>query len=68
MTLFSFFAGFSVILNIEADEYSPSPLEGSGVMVAVHQPGELAEMENTALAMAPGTLNTITLMGVSLLF
>ncbi|KAJ7388602.1 amiloride-sensitive sodium channel [Desmophyllum pertusum] len=60
-----YLSGFSLILNIEADEHLPNPMGGSGVIVAVHQPSESAEVEKTGLTLAPGTLNTITLRGVS---
>ncbi|XP_078360084.1 bile acid-sensitive ion channel-like [Oculina patagonica] len=58
-----YLSGFSLILNIEADEHLPNPMEGSGVVIALHQPGELAEVEKTGLTAAPGTLNTITIKG-----
>ncbi|KAL9986155.1 hypothetical protein ACROYT_G000249 [Oculina patagonica] len=63
-----YLSGFSLILNIEADEHLPNPMEGSGVVIALHQPGELAEVEKTGLTAAPGTLNTITIKGVSNFF
>ncbi|KAL9986154.1 hypothetical protein ACROYT_G000248 [Oculina patagonica] len=58
-----YLSGFSLILNIEADEHLPNPMEGSGAVIVVHQPGELAEVEKTGFIVAPGTLNTIALKG-----
>ena len=40
-------------------------MEASGVVLAVHQPGELPEVEQSGLTVAPGTFNTITVKAVS---
>ena len=65
MFFLSYVSGFSLILNIEADEYLPNPMEGSGAVIAVHPQSDRPDVDKIALMVAPGTLNTITLSTVS---
>ena len=55
-------------LNIEQYEYMPGPHSGAGLLVAVHDPGDVPKIKQGALSVMPGTQTSLGIQTVQVKF